>query len=166
MAIAWRFSVVSPAFNEAASIARVVEKVAALPGTVEAIAVDDGSTDGTAAEIAGVPGCLPIVSLRLAGNRGNGAAVRAGIARATAPVVVLHDADLGYDPASLLGLAEPIERGVAGTFPRLDMCPGRLKNLTLGGRLSLSVPRLMSIPKWMVTALAGYGPYRSMANGG
>ena len=89
MAIAWRYSVVIPAFNEAASLARVVEKVAALPGPVEVIVVDDGSTDRTADEIARVQRDLPIVSLRLAGNRGKGAAVRAGIARATAPVVVL-----------------------------------------------------------------------------
>lgn len=113
MAIAWRFSVVIPAFNEAVSISRVVAKVAALPGPVEVIVVDDGSTDGTAEEIARVQRCLPIVSLRLAANRGKGAAVRAGIARATAPVVVLHDADLEYEPASLLALVEPIERGLA-----------------------------------------------------
>jgi len=113
MAIAWRFSVVVPAFNEAAPIARVVAKVAALPGPVEVIVVDDGSTDGTAVEIARLQRYLPIVSLRLAGNRGKGAAVRAGIARASAPVVVLHDADLEYDPESLLALVEPIERGLA-----------------------------------------------------
>ena len=113
MTVAWRYSVVIPAFNEAASLARVVEKVAALPGPVEVIVVDDGSTAGTAAEIARVERDLPIVSLRLAENRGKGAAVRAGIARAAAPVVVLHDADLEYDPASLLALVEPIERGLA-----------------------------------------------------
>ena len=113
MTVAWRYSVVIPAFNEAASIGRVVEKVAALPGPVEVIAVDDGSIDGTTEEIARVQRDLPTASLRLAANRGKGAAVRAGIARATAPVVVLHDVDLKYDPAPLLALVEPIERGLA-----------------------------------------------------
>jgi len=52
MAVAWRYSVVIPAFNEADSLARVVAAVAGLPGPVEVIVVDDGSTDGTAEEIA------------------------------------------------------------------------------------------------------------------
>ena len=54
---------------------------------------------------------LPIVSLRLAGNGCAGAAVRAGIAQASAPVVVLHSSDHEYEPASLRALVEPIEMG-------------------------------------------------------
>ena len=46
------------------------------------------------------------------------------------------------------------------------MRPSHRKNLTLGGRLSHSFRRLISTPDWMVTTLAGYVPYRSMANGG
>ena len=118
MTVPRRYSVVIPAFNEAASLSQVVAKMAALPGPVEVIVVDDGSTDGTAEEIARGQRDLPIASLRPAGNRGKSAAVRAGIARATSRVVVLHDADLEYAPASLLGLVEPIELGLADTVYR------------------------------------------------
>lgn len=112
-AIVWRCSVAIPTFKEAASLAPVVATVEPLPGPVEVIVVDDGSTDGTAVEIAWVQQDLPIASLRLAYSLGKGAAVRTGIGKASAPVAVLHDADLEYAPASLTALVETIESGIA-----------------------------------------------------
>lgn len=113
MTTAWRMSVVIPVFDEAASLPRVLAAVAALPGPVETIVVDDGSTDATPRIVAEAARERGIVSIRFDRNRGKGAAVRAGIARATAPVVVLQDGDLEYDPAHLPRLVEPIERGEA-----------------------------------------------------
>jgi glycosyltransferase involved in cell wall biosynthesis len=107
-------SVVVPAYNEAATIADVLHRVAALELDMEIIVVDDGSTDGTAAAVEAVAAELPVVRLVRDGrNRGKGAAVRRGIAASRGELVVIQDADLEYDPADLPRLLDPLLRGVA-----------------------------------------------------
>ncbi len=82
-------SVVMPAYNEAASIRAVVERVLVeLPGA-ELIVVDDGSRDGTAGELLG----LPVQVVRHPYNKGNGAAVKSGIRAARGEWVLMLDAD-------------------------------------------------------------------------
>lgn len=87
---ALHISVVIPAYNEEEVIASVVEQVAEkVPGPKEIFVVDDGSSDGTAAaaERAGAR------VIRFPYNKGNGAAVKAGIRAASGQVVVLMDGD-------------------------------------------------------------------------
>jgi glycosyltransferase involved in cell wall biosynthesis len=107
-------SIVVPAFNEAATIEKVLRRVAAqeLGGPYEVIVVDDGSTDGTAeiAESAGID-CVRVV--RQPANRGKGAAVRAGIAQTSGGIVIIQDADLEYDPVDIPRLLDPLRRDVA-----------------------------------------------------
>ncbi|MFN3258736.1 MAG: glycosyltransferase family 2 protein [Ilumatobacter sp.] len=104
--------VVVPCFNEAATVATLLQRVLASPWVAEVIVVDDGSTDGTIDAARGVVDeRVRIVEHGV--NRGKGAALRTGFALATAEYVIVQDADLEYDPAEYPLLLEALERGVA-----------------------------------------------------
>jgi glycosyltransferase involved in cell wall biosynthesis len=90
-------SVVTPCFNEAATIEEVAARVLASPYTAEFIIVDDGSTDGTL-ELARAMADPRIRVISQVPNQGKGAALRRGFAAARADFVIVQDADLEYDP--------------------------------------------------------------------
>jgi glycosyltransferase involved in cell wall biosynthesis len=97
-----------PAYNEAATIGEVLERIAALGLDAKVIVVDDGSVDETAA-IAEAAGAT-VIRQR---NQGKGAAIRTAIAHAEGDIAVIQDADMEYDPTEVPELIEPIIRGSA-----------------------------------------------------
>jgi glycosyltransferase involved in cell wall biosynthesis len=102
-------SVVIPCYNEVATIGTVIQLVLAQQEVQEVIVVDDGSKDGSWEVIQQIHAQHPRVQgIRHPQNRGKGAALRTGFARASAPVVVVQDADLEYDPAEYSVLVKPI----------------------------------------------------------
>jgi glycosyltransferase involved in cell wall biosynthesis len=108
-----RVSFLVPAYNEAATIVELLDRVAALELDKQIVVVDDGSTDGTGDLVdRWREGRDGLVLVRQE-NRGKGAAVRAAIPHADGEIVVIQDADLEYDPVDVPALIEPIERGVA-----------------------------------------------------
>jgi glycosyltransferase involved in cell wall biosynthesis len=108
-----RVSFLVPAYNEAATIADVLERVEALPLDKQIIVVDDGSTDETPAilERWGGQGEGRVVVRQE--HRGKGAAVRAAVQHIDGEIAVIQDADMEYDPVDVPTLIEPIERGAA-----------------------------------------------------
>jgi len=107
-------TVVIPAYDEAATIERVLRGVCALDLRLEVLVVDDGSRDATGALVDGLAGQLaPVRLLRHERNRGKGAAVRTGIEASRGDIVVIQDADLEYDPRDLPKLLGPLLEGLA-----------------------------------------------------
>jgi glycosyltransferase involved in cell wall biosynthesis len=103
-----------PVYNEEKTLGAIIEAVLRQPLVAELICVDDCSVDGTLAVLERYAALdRRIRILRHDVNRGKGAALRTGFAEATAPLVVVQDADLEYDPGEYPRLAGPILEGRA-----------------------------------------------------
>jgi glycosyltransferase involved in cell wall biosynthesis len=89
MALPSSTSIVVPAYNEGAVIAQVVSTLRAAAPWHEVIVVDDGSSDDTSGQAASAGAIV----VRHPYNKGNGAAVKSGIRRATGEYVLIVDGD-------------------------------------------------------------------------
>ncbi|MGB8103304.1 MAG: glycosyltransferase family 2 protein [Pseudolabrys sp.] len=118
-------SVVVPVRNEAGNIALLVAEIAkALEGqwSFEVVYVDDGSTDGTEAELKRL--MTQHAWLRCVRHKqscGQSAAVRTGVAAARAPIVATLDGDGQNDPAFIPALVRALEAG----NPRIGLVAGQ-----------------------------------------
>jgi glycosyltransferase involved in cell wall biosynthesis len=107
-------SVVMPVFNEATTVADIVKVVLAQRPVQQLVIVDDASVDGTAEVLKALASGDPRVKLvQHKQNQGKGAALRTGFTHATAPIVIVQDADLEYDPAEYFRVLNPILIGKA-----------------------------------------------------
>ena len=126
-------SVVVPVRNEAGNIALLVAEIAkALEGqwSFEVVYVDDGSTDGTEAELKRL--MTQHAWLRRVRHKqscGQSAAVRTGVAAARAPIVVTLDGDGQNDPAFIPALVRALEAG----NPRIGLVAGQRVGRKSGG---------------------------------
>lgn len=101
-----------PCFNEESTVAECVAAVLAQSVVGEVVIVDDGSTDGTRAILAGLDDPRVRV-IEQPFNMGKGAALRTGFAAVTCPFVIVQDADLEYDPAEFTRVVAPLADGRA-----------------------------------------------------
>ncbi len=107
-----KLSVIIPAFNEEETILQILEKVAIqnINGVkFEVIVIDDCSTDKTVSLLRSHPDLYTLLIENVA-NGGKGAAVKAGLKKATGDYILFQDADLEYDPSDYIKLLEPVLR--------------------------------------------------------
>lgn len=106
-----RVCVVVPTYNEAESIATLIERVMALGPRYRMLIVDDSSPDGTGVRVEALAAAYPerIQLLSRAQKEGIGRAYVAGFAVALASdasLIAQMDADLSHDPSDLPRLVE------------------------------------------------------------
>jgi glycosyltransferase involved in cell wall biosynthesis len=113
-----KLSAIIPVYNEAATIAKVVEQVLAVAldhtlGGVEKeiVIVNDGSTDETASVLSALAARWPhqLKIVHHEENQGKGAAIRTALEHVTGDLVITQDADLEYDPKEYPVLLAPFK---------------------------------------------------------
>lgn len=108
-----QLSIVVPVYNEANTIATLLEKVQELPIDKEIIVVNDGSSDGTRQALKPFETRAAFTVHHSDVNLGKGASIRIGFSHAKGDIVTIQDADLELDPSEFLRLIVPIVDGQA-----------------------------------------------------
>ncbi len=134
-----RVSILMPIYNEREFLARVLERVRAVPLRKELILVDDFSTDGTREMLRAESEKPDTVVLFHRRNYGKGAAIRTGLRRATGDIVIVQDADLEYEPFEIPQIILPIAEG---------RC-----NVAYGSRVLGRTPTGMRLPNYVANRL-------------
>ncbi len=150
-------SIIIPAYNEESRLPRTLDLIrsyaAAKSFSAEALVVDDGSGDGTAAAVERAAEDWPGVRLlRNPGNRGKGYSVRNGMLHAAGNVALFSDADLSAPIEEADKLLEALEAGhdvaIGSRGLRPELIAVRQSSLreTAGKTFNLLVRTLVGLP--------------------
>lgn len=144
-----KISVVSPIYNEEKNIPLLFNELTAALGKItpdyEIIAVNDGSKDKSfdvLKETAKKDTRFKVINFRT--NRGQTAAISAGIEHAVGDVIVTIDSDLENDPQDITRLIQKMEEGY-------DVVSGWRKNRWKGSFLKRKLPSMTA--NWLISKI-------------
>lgn len=130
-------TIIVPALNEEATIGEVVERLLALPLSLQVVVVNDGSTDKTGEILSSFGDQITILTNPEPG--GKGAAIRRGLEVSQGKAVIIQDADLEYAPEQIPDLVRPIIKGEV--------------NVVYGSRFTQGLHPDMALPNKLVNVL-------------
>jgi glycosyltransferase involved in cell wall biosynthesis len=106
-------SVIVPSYNEGRTIRNALDALlnTQLQLPIEVIVVDDGSTDGTADDLAPLVDTGTIRLVRHPMNLGKGSAICTGLNYASGDIASIYDADGELDPSDYVAMLRPILDG-------------------------------------------------------
>ncbi|HTM21170.1 MAG TPA: glycosyltransferase family 2 protein [Kofleriaceae bacterium] len=148
-----RLSIIIPAFQEERTIGEVLRRVRQVPTEAlgfdkEILVCDDGSTDGTVAEVDKVAAeDRRVILVRHPHNRGKGAAIRTALDAATGDYTLIQDADLEYEvddyPALLRPLLDGAEVVYGSRFAAKSHPDGMRRSNFLANRILTTTANLL-----------------------
>jgi dolichyl-phosphate beta-glucosyltransferase len=150
-AVTTALTVVLPCYNEAerlpGTLAAYLRQLSWVPGQVEVLVVDDGSTDATRAVAEAAAAADPRV--RVLGhrpNRGKGFAVRAGMLAARGDLIVFADADGSYGPDDLRRVVEALAEAPVAIGTRTEASSGSLVRQAASRGFNLAIRSVLGLP--------------------
>ncbi len=140
------YSIIVPAYNEEGIIGNflceLVQILDQTDGDYEIIVINDCSTDKTRDEA--IASQIPITLLDHTCNKGYGAAIKTGMAKAAYEMIVITDADSTYPNTSIPEL--------------VSIAEGEELDMVVGARVgkNVKIPLIRKPAKWVITKLANY----------
>ena len=101
-------SIIVPVYNEKHTINKILNKILKIKINKEIIVVNDGSFDGTKAQLKKFSKRKNIKIINLNQNYGKGYAIGKGLKKVNGKIIIIQDADLEYDPNDYKKLIKPI----------------------------------------------------------
>ena len=157
-------SVLVPIFNERATIERLLTQVVSVNTglTLEVLACDDGSTDGTREILSklALPG-LKVIFMDQ--NVGRGGVIKYLWTLATGDIYVHQDADLEYNPQDYIPLLQPILDGSADVVygSRFKGSIEKMRWINRMGNLTMSAAARLLFGAQVSDLMTCYKMYRS-----